>query len=433
LNDFDQPVYLTIAYDLDRYGVFSNGVFDETDSAIEAPRPGIIFAPLYPTIIFLAMKLDVRFADAVRCTVESSRGHREAATCEVYAAPALFINALFLTLGVIAIALASEAMFPGKTVLLISCLFAAAALMAEAELFSFAMTESTSFALYSALALMMVRAYTTDGVGTLIVAGVLLSLLCLTRAEYLALLPVLLLLLLVCNRRPRLPAGAAWTRPLIFFLAFLILFVPWLGRNALSAGKFAVTEEYGSASLIERFAFDDMTAQEFFLAFPYCVAPFVADVGDAYFSEAAMKRFHYDQEESFFAVGRARRNMLMAAYVKLDSIIADVVRDELRQNWWRYLLTIIPLSWCGMWVGSPVCLILIPLFVLGCRRAWRTSQSLPFFYSLPAFLMLGLHAAIANHYTRYNLILVGPFSVMAALACLNLPPLPSARSAPPIA
>jgi hypothetical protein len=28
--------------------------------------------------------------------------------------------------------------------------------------------------------------------------------------------------------------------------------------------------------------------------------------------------------------------------------------------------------------------------------------------------MLGLHAAVANHYTRYNLILIGPFAVGAA-------------------
>jgi len=28
--------------------------------------------------------------------------------------------------------------------------------------------------------------------------------------------------------------------------------------------------------------------------------------------------------------------------------------------------------------------------------------------------MLGLHAAVANHYTRYNLILIGPFSAAAA-------------------
>jgi hypothetical protein len=35
-------------------------------------------------------------------------------------------------------------------------------------------------------------------------------------------------------------------------------------------------------------------------------------------------------------------------------------------------------------------------------------------YAAPALVMLGLHAGIANHYTRYNLILICPFSAGAA-------------------
>jgi hypothetical protein len=34
--------------------------------------------------------------------------------------------------------------------------------------------------------------------------------------------------------------------------------------------------------------------------------------------------------------------------------------------------------------------------------------------------MLGLHAAVANHYTRYNLILIGPFSAGAAWMIVRL-------------
>ena len=40
LSDFDQAFYLTIAYDLDRHGVFSNGMFDDVNSAVAAPPPG---------------------------------------------------------------------------------------------------------------------------------------------------------------------------------------------------------------------------------------------------------------------------------------------------------------------------------------------------------------------------------------------------------
>ena len=35
-------------------------------------------------------------------------------------------------------------------------------------------------------------------------------------------------------------------------------------------------------------------------------------------------------------------------------------------------------------------------------------------YAAPAIMMLGLHAAVANHYTRYNLILIGPTAIGAA-------------------
>jgi hypothetical protein len=35
-------------------------------------------------------------------------------------------------------------------------------------------------------------------------------------------------------------------------------------------------------------------------------------------------------------------------------------------------------------------------------------------YSAPALVMLALHALVANHYTRYNLILIGPYSIGAA-------------------
>jgi hypothetical protein len=197
-------------------------------------------------------------------------------------------------------------------------------------------------------------------------------------------------------------------------LGFFIVLGPWIIRNALSIGKLGITEEYGSASLVERFAFDDMSPREFALAVPYCVPAIGAPIVAALFGEDAMLRFQYDKNGSFFDVGRASRNALMAAEGKLDPVIGGVIREELRQNWWRYLLVTLPLAWCGMWVGSIFGLFLLPAFVLGCARAQRVSRSLLLLYSAPAFMMLGLHATVANHYTRYNLILIGPLSIGAA-------------------
>src|SRR6188472_50717 len=72
LSDFDQSFYLTIAYDLNHHGVFSNGVFDKVDSTVAVPPPGMFFSPVYPWLIVAATKIDARFAEAVDCSVQDT-------------------------------------------------------------------------------------------------------------------------------------------------------------------------------------------------------------------------------------------------------------------------------------------------------------------------------------------------------------------------
>jgi hypothetical protein len=67
-----------------------------------------------------------------------------------------------------------------------------------------------------------------------------------------------------------------------------------------------------------------------------------------------------------------------------------------------------------MWAGWVVSLLMVPLFGWACVRLARQPQPLLLLYAAPAIVMLGLHAGVANHYTRYNLILIGPFAVGAA-------------------
>ena len=61
-----------------------------------------------------------------------------------------------------------------------------------------------------------------------------------------------------------------------------------------------------------------------------------------------------------------------------------------------------------------VALALVPLFAWASVRAIRQGEPMLLLYAAPAIIMLGLHGAMAHHYTRYNLILVGPFAVGAA-------------------
>jgi hypothetical protein len=420
-NDFDQAYYLTIVYDLGHHDVFSNGLLDDVNSTVAKPPPGMFFGPLYPWLIAGVTRIDGRFANWVDCVVEANHGARPDMECELYVRPMHLIHALLLALGVLAVARAAEVMFERRTVFWLAGVLATGALLAEADVFSFLMTESLTFSLYSLTMLAMVMGWTTAKRRYVVLAGLGLGLLCLVRFSFLV--PALVMpVLIILNARfvVRAPRRLAATSALAFAVAFVLVLLPWATRNAISVGKFALTEEYGSSALIERLAFDRMTAREFLLAFPYCIPEIGPRIVERVFGTDAMARFQYDLPDSFYLIGSGQRWALIAEHKRLDPIIGEVFRTEMKDNWWRYILVSVPLAWCGMWAGGWLGLLLVPMFAATCVAAVRRSKPMFLLYAAPAVLMLGLHAALASHYTRYNLILIGPFSAGAAWLLVSI-------------
>jgi hypothetical protein len=425
LRDYDQSFYLTIAYDVERYGVYSNGIFDKnrysifsdgildkTDNVSEAPRPGMFFVPGYPLLVFAAMKLDARFARAVECSVEVDFQKRNAAECEAYTTPMHIIHAFLLAFAVLAIAVSGERICDSTRVFWLSGILATGSLSAEAIVFSFVMTESLTVSLYSIFVMFAVLAWKTARAQYFALAGLFLGLLCLTRLSFIILVPISLAFIVV-NRRTK-STLSVWNHFLVFAVGCLIVIGPWAARNYFSVGKWGLTEEYGSGALIERFAYNDMTTREFVLAFPYCM-PGIGDIAfDQIRDNDSIRRFVYGNQDSFFQVGRGHRNRLVNEYGHLDPLIAGIARDEIRTNWWRHLLVSIPVGWCEMWVGWLWSLVLIPLSGWAGMRAVQQRRPLFLLYAAPALIMLGVHASVAPPDTRYGLILIGPFSVGAA-------------------
>jgi hypothetical protein len=338
--------------------------------------------------------------------------------------PIRVLNSLLLAIGTAAIGLAADLIFrrPPWTFLL-AVLFASATIANEADIFSFVMTESATFAIYSVFAWAFLRALMRPGASRFAIAGATLGLLSLTKPSFAVLLPAALAIVFAFGYWiTNISRNRIGVHSLIFALAFMCIVAPWMVRNSISLGKFGLTNEYASAALVERFAYDDMTAQEFFLAFPYCT-PGIGDLlFDKVYGADSMHRFMYHTPGSFFRTGRERRDSLIEQNGQIDPLIAQLMRDEMASNWWRYFAVIIPLAWCGMWPGGIVTLLLLPLFVASVLQAVRTREPNLMFYAAPAVLMLGLHAAVGNHYTRYNLILIGPYSVGAAwIICSALP------------
>lgn len=412
--DFDQNFYISIAYDLDKYGVYSNGVLDEVDSAVTRPSSGMFFGPVFPMLVFAVTELDPGFAEAVRCSIEVNSGLRKGAACKPDETPIRLVNVFLLAIGLFSVASAAELIFRRRWMFVLSGILGLIALACEANIFSYIMTEATIFSLYSMFAYATVQAWKTGRTRHFIISGVLLGLLCLTKPSFLIQFPLVATLTAVCLFQRANSSPHVLKHVVAFSLAFALLPTGWIVRNAITVGKFGFTEEYGAAALIERFAYNDMSLREFLQAFPYCT-PAIGELAfDKVGGRDSMHRFTYFTTGSFFNLGRDRRNALLDGYGKLDPQISGIALDELRTRGWRHLLVSIPLAWCGMWAGWAASLLLIPMFAWACIRSARTRPPLFLYYAAPALANLALDALVGNHYTRYNLILIGPYATGAA-------------------
>jgi len=414
LSHFDQSFYLTIAYDLERHGVFSNGIFDDVDSTRTEPKPGMFFGPLYPALVYLAMRVDSRFDEAVACSVESNHNARDPAQCEVYARPIHLMHALCLAIAVLAIGFAAEAILARPSAFWLAGSLATLGLLPETELFSYVMTESVALSLFSISTAAFIIGWKTKRWSYFVAAGIALGLLCLIRPGFQALLPVMVILIFLRAPIMRVGRENMWPHALALVTSFAVVVGPWIVRNTVSVGHMRLSEEYGAATLVERFAFNSMTAREFALAFPYCLPQVGPRAVDRLFGADTMARFEWDHPGSFFETGRGQRVALLQRHGKLDPIIGSLIWNEMSDNWWRHMVVSVPMAWCGLWIGWIWSLLLVPLFAWAAVFAWRRSRPLLLVYALPAFVMVGLHAAVANHYPRYNLGLIGPFAVGAA-------------------
>jgi len=330
------------------------------------------------------------------------------------------LHAFLLALGVASIAWAGFLIFSHPGVFWLAGALATAALLVDAELFSFLMTESLSFSLYSLAAVAILIGVKTARYSAFVVAGLLTGLLCLARPSFLVLVPFFAVIIILGRFLRTAPSQISWAaRSLAFLIGAALVVMPWLVRNYVSIGKIGLTEEYGSAALIERFAFNDMTGREYALAFPHCVPLVGPAIVTRLWGASSMARFEWNQDKSFFNVGRALRTKLVETHDRLDPIVGKLLTTEMAERGLRHLLVSLPLAWCGMWVGGPLALLLVPLFWCALLRVPPAPRRLLLLYSAPGFVMLGLHGLVANHYTRYNLILIGPFSVAAAWMMLS--------------
>jgi hypothetical protein len=162
-----------------------------------------------------------------------------------------------------------------------------------------------------------------------------------------------------------------------------------------------------------------MTLFEGLLTIPGCLPQVGNSLVRATAGEGAMRRFAWGEPEGFYALGMARRWELTHQLGAIDPAIVGIAKEELKDNWWRHIVTTFPIAWCGMWVGKTWGLLLIPVFIFVIAGAIRRRQGLLLAYAAPAIFMGLAHGAVGNQNTRYNLGFIGPIAVAAAVLALR--------------
>ena len=155
--------------------------------------------------------------------------------------------------------------------------------------------------------------------------------------------------------RCRAHRGGRWAaHVLVFALAWVAIVGPWLARNAVSVGTWGLDEEYGSAALIERFAYDDMSAREFAAGVSRIACRTIGEpVINWAFGPAGHGTVRLLHAQELLSRRPAHRDKAGRAHGRLDPLIKrpDPRRDA-RPAAGAISPVSVPLAWCGLWVGG---------------------------------------------------------------------------------
>jgi 4-amino-4-deoxy-L-arabinose transferase-like glycosyltransferase len=402
---FDQPFYVVTAWELLTYRVYGDGVFDTHDGAAGPPPPGIWLPPGWPFVLTGLMALDPALREAAECVVRA----RDPVGCPAYLGLVPPVQMAFVA-GALALFFAASRRLVTVPVAALATLICLVLLWRYVGVLRLAMTESLALFLFSLVAQCLVRAL-RGSLGFALLCGGALALLTLTRPSHILLIPFCGLVLLAVLRATRRGQLAA----MLLAVGATLVLVPWAARNHAQTGKFALSGGYGAAIYTERLAWNEMTGRELLMSFVYNLPDAGNGLAEKLFGRSAVQRLDWNLPESFYAKGQADR-MAMLGMPGDPPTLRTLLASQTAAEWVWHSLTTVSLAWRGLWIGRSLGLIMLPLMLIGLFVVLgHPARLLIVLWLLPAWLMLGAHAALSVNQERYNLALAFPWAFCAAI------------------
>ena len=405
LNGFDQPFYLGIAHDILHEEKFTNGfAFDQTPGA----RPsGMRFGPIYPGIIATIAVYDPDLARGIDCVTDSHSNDNACPTTPTSVRLLQFaILAIFyLLLWHSGVKISGSRLTGGLTLIL--ALITAPQLAKDA---SYVMTEIVCLFFTTGATVAMLHAFKTrKPCYCAALSGLMLGLAILTRPAFLYLgLAALGVGLFYIKNHKRIA--------LQFTIALALTLTPWLARNAIVIHQFGLTKGYAAHTLIQRVAFDEMdwsqVPNSFLCWLPDGKSWLGADICDIY---------GWDASDSFYKLGNgAFMSGILSQAGGWPHVIPYLLTHKILVEPIKYVAITLSLASRGAWIANDWGLVCLELYMWRLILALRRRERDFLLVALPALFMLLFNAAVSVNQTRYNLMLIVPYSLAAAEALRTL-------------
>lgn len=406
----DTYAYASVAKELADTGVFTDGGFKDR-AAIKGPEgQGMFFAPLYPALLAVVGLFDPHLYKTMACRIKENHQN-----CANDFGALRGVHIALATVSAFLVWLAGWVVTGRYSVAWIAMVLG---LLAEAYAYYTAqiMTENLVFPLFTASCVAATAAWKKKSARLWLVTGLFLGLSALTRPSFIylfyAAIPLVTLLSLL---QKDLPGQQKLKWPLLLLTGYFLTAGPWIIRNGLSMGEFAVTKGYASYILVQRVSYNNMTWKEWGISFIYGLPDFGDSLAKNLFKPADYERFDYQNPDGFYKTGfqRLRLDTIEKAG-GLENHLSWLLKHEVADNLFKHVMVTLSLAWRGMWISKYWGLVTIPLFCgvffWATHRRWGEFLIL----ALPPWFMLGFHAFTSVNVVRYNLILIPVLSVAAA-------------------
>lgn len=416
----DEVEYLTVSRNVLEHGVFSDVPFSD-----KAPAPNGFFAPVAPLLYAGLMKIDPELHETIACQMAHRADPR----------PHCRIHYSLLTRGVMA-ALAVLGLW-GSWVLARSfglgpvgswiVLAVVAASGSHAYFARHFLTELPLLAVFPFFLALLARATdpaTRQRRALCIALGLAMGALALIRPSYVYQAYFIILTLpLLRHFRGAAPIGGLGLGAVLWTaIGYAIAVLPWMLRNAVQLGEFALTTGYDTNILAQRMMYNAMSWREWWMAWIYWLPDFGDTLGVALFGLEAVRKLSLLEPTGYHYAGNPPIAEFLRARIGDAPATLGNLLPHLLAEWPKHVAVTLVMAWQGLWAGKYITFVALLLSPLALRVMALRGQLRGFLVvALPVLLMVGFNAFVSVSIPRYNLpllwisALVGAVVIEAAL------------------